>query len=155
MKEIIVLAADHAGFALKEKIKLWLKNEKSESSKHEVVDSSPNLIQGDDYPDQAFKAAKEVRRRKARGVFICGTGEGMCMAANKVKGIRAGLGYDLKSARLIREHNDSNVLCLGGRILKEALAKAIVKAWLSASYQGGRHDRRIQKISRHEKFRFH
>ena len=144
-KEKIILAADHAGFELKEKLKEVLKeNELS------FDDLSPELVPEDDYPDIAFKAAKKVAREKARGVLICGTGIGMCMAANKVKGVRAAMAYDETTARLSRQHNDANILCLGGRTTDELTAKKILKTWLSTRFLEGRHLTRVEKISKYE-----
>ncbi|MBN1792064.1 ribose 5-phosphate isomerase B [Candidatus Woesearchaeota archaeon] len=150
----VFLASDHAGFALKEKIKSFLQGEEVDNNMFSVEDLTPRIVEGDDYPDVAFAGGKRVAKTKdSRGVFICGTGEGMCISANKVKGVRACLGYDEKSARLSREHNDSNVLCLGGRVLKPKEAVSIVKVWLSSRFLGERHKRRVDKISSYEKFR--
>ncbi|HJX06288.1 MAG TPA: RpiB/LacA/LacB family sugar-phosphate isomerase [Candidatus Nanoarchaeia archaeon] len=145
VKEKIILAADHAGFGLKEKLKKTLKE-------HEIPfdDLSPVLVPEDDYPDVAFKAAKKVAREKARGVFVCGTGMGMCMVANKVKGIRAAMAYDEASARLSRQHNDANVLCLGGRTTDELTAKKILKVWVSTRFLEARHLTRVDKIRKYE-----
>jgi len=144
-KEKIILAADHGGFELKEKLKEVLReNELS------FDDLSPELVPGDDYPDVAFKAAKKVAREKARGVLICGTGIGMCMAANKVKGVRAAMAYDEASARLSRQHNDANILCLGGRTTDELTAKKILKVWLSTRFLEGRYLTRVEKIRKYE-----
>jgi len=144
-KEKIILAADHGGFELKEKLKEVLReNELS------FDDLSPELVPGDDYPDVAFKAAKKVARQKARGVLICGTGIGMCMAANKVKGVRAAMAYDEASARLSRQHNDANILCLGGRTTDELTAKRILKVWLSTRFLEGRYLTRVEKIRKYE-----
>lgn len=144
-KEKIILAADHGGFELKEKLKEVLReNELS------FDDLSPELVPGDDYPDVAFKAAKKVARQKARGVLICGTGIGMCMAANKVKGVRAAMAYDEASARLSRQHNDANILCLGGRTTDELTAKKILKVWLSTRFLEGRYLTRVEKIRKYE-----
>jgi ribose 5-phosphate isomerase B len=140
-KAKIILAADHAGFALKEKLKEFLQD-----SNIPFVDLSPKLVDGDDYPDIAFMAAKKVVRSKSMGVFICGTGAGMCIAANKVKGVRAAVAYDEKTARIIRQDNDSNVLCLAGRITDEKTAVIILKTWLTTRFLEGRHARRIDKI---------
>ncbi|MBN2458653.1 ribose 5-phosphate isomerase B [Candidatus Woesearchaeota archaeon] len=141
----VILGADHAGFALKEKLKQVLKD-------NEIAfdDLSPALDEADDYPDIAFKAAKKVAREKNLGILICGTGIGMCITANKVKGIRAALAYDENTARLSRQHNDANILCLGGRTIDEKLAKRILKVWLNTRFLEGRHARRVEKISKYE-----
>lgn len=141
----IIMAADHAGFALKEKLKRFL-----EENNIRVEDLSPELIENDDYPDIAFKAARKVAKEKARGILICGTGIGMCIAANKVKGIRAALAHNELTARLSRQHNNSNILCLGGRTTDEATARKILKAWLNTSFLEGRHLARVEKISNYE-----
>jgi ribose 5-phosphate isomerase B len=144
-KTKIILAADHGGFDLKEKVKKWL-----QSQGIEFQDYSPKLINEDDYPDVAFKAAQRVAKAKEMGVFICGTGIGMCMAANKVKGIRAAMAYDETSARLSRQHNDANVICLGGRTTSEKTAILIVKTWLTTRFLEGHYTRRNDKIRMYE-----
>jgi ribose 5-phosphate isomerase B len=144
-KTKIILAADHAGFELKEKLKKVLKD-----NDIPFDDFSPKLVADDDYPDAAFRAAQRVAKYKERGVFICGTGLGMCMAANKVKGVRATLAYDEATARLGRQHNDSNVLCLGGRTTDEKTAISILKTWLTTRFLEGPYARRVEKIKRFE-----
>ncbi len=144
-KTKIILAADHAGFELKEKLKKYL-----ESSNITFDDLSPKLIPEDDYPDEAFKAGQKVAKVKALGVFICGTGMGMCMAANKVRGIRAAMAYDETTARLSRQHNDANVLCLGGRTTDEKKAISILKVWLTTRFLEGHYTRRNEKLARYE-----
>ena len=145
-KKPIILASDHAGYELKEKLEDVLKE-------HEIPfeDLTPEFDKNDDYPDIAFKAAHKVVREKTRGVLICGTGIGMSMCANKVKGVRAALAYDEKSARLGRQHNDANVLCIGARMVDEITAKNILKAWLTTRFLEGRHTRRVEKIKKYEK----
>jgi uracil phosphoribosyltransferase len=143
----IVTGSDHAGFPMKEDIKTFL----SELG-HTVEDvgtlSCDNPV---DYPDWAFKAAERVASGKAeRGVLICGTGIGMSIAANKVKGVYAALCRDEFTARLSREHNGSNVLVLGGRTLGFELARSVTKAWLEAEPEKGRHMARRQKIEAYE-----
>lgn len=145
-KKKVVLAADHAGFELKEKLKDVLKE-----SEIAFDDLSPEFNKDDDYPDHAFKAATKVVREKTRGVFICGTGIGMCLASNKVKGARAVPAYDEKTARLGRQEEDSNVLCLGSRLTDERTAKKILKAWLTTRFLEGRHARRVNKVIEFEK----
>jgi ribose 5-phosphate isomerase B len=144
-KTKIILAADHAGFALKEKLKKYLQD-----SNILFDDLSPKLVDGDDYPDAAFIAAKKVARTKSVGVLVCGSGAGMCMAANKVKGIRAAVAYDEKTARIIRQDNDTNILCLGGRTTDEKTAIIILKTWLTTRFLEGRHARRVEKIKMFE-----
>lgn len=145
-KKKVILAADHAGYELKEKLK-----EIFEENEIDIDDASPEFVREDDYPDHAFKASRKVVREKARGVFVCGTGIGMCICANKVKGIRAVQAYDEKTARLGRQEEDSNVLCLGARIVDEVEAKRILKAWLTTRFLEGRHARRVNKIKEFEK----
>lgn len=140
-KTKIILAADHGGFELKEKLKKYL-----QTSNIIFEDLSPKLVPEDDYPDAAFRAAQKVSKTKALGVFICGTGMGMCMAANKVKGIRAAMAYDETTARLSRQHNDANVLCLGGRTTTEKTAITILKTWLTTRFLEGHYTRRNDKI---------
>jgi ribose 5-phosphate isomerase B len=144
----IILASDHAGFLLKEKVKSFLLKKK-----FSMKDLSPALVKGDDYPLVAFSAGKKVVVEKAIGIFFCGSGQGMCLSANKVKGVRAGLAYDVSSAKVLREHNDANVLCLGGRVLEYKDALKIVNVFLSSKFLGGRHKRRVSEIERFEKFK--
>jgi len=144
-KTKIILAADHAGFELKEKLKKFL-----QSNSILFEDLSPKFVEDDDYPDVAFIAAQRVAKFKELGVLVCGSGIGMCMAANKVKGIRAALAYDESSARLSRQHNDANVLCIGGRTTDEKTAVIILKTWLTTRFLEGRHARRVDKIKRFE-----
>ncbi|MFH0870554.1 MAG: RpiB/LacA/LacB family sugar-phosphate isomerase [archaeon] len=145
-KKKIILIGDHGGFELKEKVKAYL----LKSSDFIVEDMSPKFVDLDDYPDICIPAAKKVVKDNARGIFICGTGAGMCICANKVKGIRAAPAYDEKLARLIMQHNDANVLCLGGRVMDEKKAITIVRAWLSSSFLEGRYSRRNEKIAKFE-----
>jgi ribose 5-phosphate isomerase B len=105
-----------------------------------------------DYPDYAEKVAAAVAHGEVeRGLLICGSGQGMCMVANKVNGVRAALAHDVVSARLSREHNDANVLTMGGRFVAPPLAAEILQAWLKTSFLGGRHLRRLEKIEVLEK----
>lgn len=138
----IAIGSDHAGFELKEAIKELLVE-----LGHEPVDFGTDGAQSVDYPDFAGPTARAVASGDChRGILICGTGIGMSIAANKVGGIRAALVHDLLSARLTREHNDSNVLCLGQNIIGRAIALEIVRVWLGADFEGGRHSRRLEKI---------
>lgn len=142
----IVLACDHGGYRLKEVIKSYL-----EELGVEYVDYGTYSEESVDYPDFAYKAAKGIVNGEAdRGIFICGTGIGISIAANKVRGIRAALCYNAYAAEMSRRHNDANVLCLGGRVLGDELAKRIVKAWLETPFEGERHERRVNKIHRIE-----
>ena len=140
----IALASDHAGFPLKEAIKMYLKE-------HDLTDFGCFNEESMDYPDTGFPAAMAVRDGKChRGILICGTGIGMSIVANKVKGIRASLCHCEEFAILTRKHNDSNVLTLPGRFLDENIAIKIVDAWLNTKFENGRHQKRIDKISARE-----
>lgn len=148
-KEVrIYLGADHAGFKLKEKIKKFLK-EKEIS----YIDLSPELIEGDDYPDAAFKVAEKVAKNKdSRGILVCGSGTGMCIAANKVKGIRAAIIYDKYSAIMSRQHNNVNIACLRARRLFAWQEIKLINLWLNTEFSHGeRHIRRLSKISKYER----
>ncbi len=140
------MGADHAGFALKEKVKEELKR-----LGHRVYDFGTDSADSVDYPDYALKVAKSVANREVqRGILVCGTGIGMAISANKVPGVRAANVCDPAAARLSREHNDANVLTLGGRLLEETRALEIVRAWLKSEFAGGRHQKRVEKIAQIE-----
>ncbi|QKS73341.1 ribose 5-phosphate isomerase B [Paenalkalicoccus suaedae] len=142
----IVIASDHAGYALKEQVIPVI-----EELGHEVVDVGAGGADSVDYADYGFPAAEMVANKEAdRGIVICGTGIGMSITANKVKGIRCALVHDLFSAKATREHNDSNVLAMGERVIGPGLAQEIVKVWLETEFEGGRHGRRIEKIEVYE-----
>lgn len=143
-KRIIYIGADHSGFALKEKLK---KHFSKLGIDYEDVGGDGK--DGDDYPDFAFAVARKVARDsgESRGILICGTGTGMVIAANKVKGIRAAVGYDNYSVQKGREHNDVNVLCLRGRQFGDTKNLRLVKIWLGEKFSGAkRHRRRLRKI---------
>ena len=145
--ETIALGSDHGGFALKEKLKPIFE----ELNLH-VIDVGVHEEKPADYPDIAGVVAEMVARgAAARGVIIDGAGIGSAIVANKFPGIRAALCYDKASARNSREHNDSNVLTLGGRLLTVGLAEDVLRVWLSTPFAGGRHSARIQKITEIEK----
>ena len=138
------VGADHAGFALKEKLKREL-----ERLGHRVEDVGTHSAESVDYPDYAAEVARRVASGRAeRGLLVCGTGTGMAMAANKVPGIRAAAATEPVAARLSREHNDANVLALGARLTDEARALDILHAWLEAEFEGGRHQRRVEKLAK-------
>ena len=119
---------------------------------HKCVDMGAPSEEPADYPDYAFAVAEAVSRGECdRGILICGTGIGVSMAANKVKGIRAAVVHDEETARLSRAHNDANVLCLGGPTAGGPLLEAILKTWLTTAHEGGRHTRRVQKIMDYER----
>jgi len=138
----VALGADHGGYAMKEDLKAYLAE-----LDYEVVDCGTHSTASVDYPDFAYAVAKLVSEGRAwRGIIVDGAGIGSCMAANKVPGVRAAMCYDHATAVNSREHNDANVLTLGGVLLGSALARQIVKTWLSTDFGGGRHARRVEKI---------
>jgi ribose 5-phosphate isomerase B len=139
---MIALGADHAGYELKQILSQWL----SEQG-HLVSDFGTHSTASVDYPDIAAAVARAVRVGAAeRGLLVCGSGVGMAIAANKVAGIRAAVAGDVVTARLCREHNDTNVLALGARAVSREAALAIVHAWLETAFAGGRHARRVEKL---------
>jgi len=138
----IAIGADHAGFEVKERIAKRLPD-----LGFEIVDCGCFSTESVDYPDHAAAVARKVAGGECeRGILVCGTGIGMAMAAGKVKGIRAATVHDRSTAQLSREHNDSNVLCLGARVLDPRHAVEIAEFWLSVPFAGGRHERRVRKI---------
>ena len=141
-KEKIAIGSDHAGFELKEKLKIFLS-----SIGYDVVDFGTNSIDSVDYPLIAKSLATSVANKNPnKGILVCGTGIGMSIAANKIKGIIAALANDIQTAKLSRLHNNSNILTLGGRIIDHELAKEIVQTWLTTEFEGGRHQRRVKEI---------
>ena len=144
---MVAIGADHGGFELKE----ILKKDLVEGG-YEIIDVGTTSKEAVDYPDYAHEVARLVASGKAwRGVMIDGAGIGSCMVANKVPGVRAAMAYDYASAANSREHNDANVLTLGAGLIGVALAKQILKVWLSTEFGGGRHQKRIDKIIAIEK----
>ena len=138
----ISLACDHGALALKRAVRAHL-----EALGHEVVDFGTDTPDSCDYSDFGILAAKAVASGECeRGVVLCTTGIGMCMTANKVKGIRCALLSDLMSARLTRQHNDANMIAMGAAVLGEKLALEILDVFLTTEFQGGRHQRRIDKF---------
>jgi ribose 5-phosphate isomerase B len=144
----IAVAADHGGFHLKALLVAFLKERGQE-----VMDLGTNSEDPVDYPDFARAVAREILSKKVeKGILICGSGVGACVAANKFPGIRAAICHDTYSAHQGVEHDNINVLCLGARVIGPELAKEIVRAWLSASFSGAeRHRRRVAKIDEIEK----
>jgi ribose 5-phosphate isomerase B len=139
----IAIGADHAGFLLKEHLKATLA-----SLGHTVTDHGTTSEAAVDYPPICFDVGRAVADGRAdRGVVLGGSGQGEQIAANKIPGVRAALCNDLYTARLSREHNDANVLSMGGRIVGYGLADEILKLWLATPFEGGRHQRRIDQIS--------
>ena len=145
----IALGADHAGVALKHDIRQLL-DERGIA----YQDFGTNSTESVDYPDVAATVAQEVASGAFdRGILVCGSGIGMAIAANKVAGIRAASVVDEDAARLSREHNDANVLTLGGRVVDEITARKILDIWLATPFAGGRHQRRVDQISAAERQR--
>lgn len=139
----IAIGADHAGYELKQHIAEYLI-----AQGHQVQDYGVHSAEPADYPDIAVLVARAIVAREAeRGILVCGSGIGMSLAANKVPGIRAAVCTDCYMARVAREHNDAQILCLGGRVLGIGLALEVTQAFLSSEFSGGRHARRVDKIS--------
>jgi len=139
----IVIASDHGGFALKSKVARLLQDELGV----EVRDLGTFSDESVDYPDYGSQVAKAVASGEAdRGILICGTGIGMSIIANKFPGVRAALCHNTQTAQLSREHNDANILVMGERVLGESVALDIVRTWFGTDFDGGRHQRRIDKI---------
>ncbi|HWR06840.1 ribose 5-phosphate isomerase B [Sporomusa sp.] len=143
----VAIGSDHGGFRLKEEIKALFTEMKVDS--HDFGTYTPDSV---DYPDIACQVAGAVANGEYdRGIIVCGTGIGVNIAANKVKGIRAALCHDVFSAQMSREHNDANILTLGERVIGAGLARMIVEVWLKAEFAGGRHACRVEKIMELEK----
>jgi ribose 5-phosphate isomerase B len=145
----IAIGSDHRGFDVKRRIKSLV-----EGMRHEVVDVGAHSAESVDYPDLAFEVAKLVGSGQVdRGILICGTGIGMAIAANKVRGVRAATCHDSITAEMSRRHNDSNVLCLSADLSGEQLIDRMVRLWLDTAFEAGRHARRVEKITRYEEKR--
>ncbi|OLZ10668.1 ribose 5-phosphate isomerase B [Sulfobacillus thermosulfidooxidans] len=143
----IAVGADHAGWPLKETLVNYLIDKG-----WDVEDFGTFGPESVDYPDYANKVALAVANGDAeRGILICGSGQGMCIVANKTQGVRASLAHDVVSARLARQHNDANVLTMGARFVAPELAEEILSVWLDTPYEGGRHARRLEKIEQIER----
>ena len=139
---MVLIASDHAGFNLKEKIRIYLIKRGIK-----VLDLGTKNSSSVDYPDYAHQLCKKMNNSKNRfGVLVCGSGIGMAMAANKHKKIRAALCYNIKSAKLSRMHNDANVITLGSRFTKKNIAVKCVNTFLITKFDGGRHTKRVKKI---------
>ncbi|MBI1912796.1 MAG: ribose 5-phosphate isomerase B [Deltaproteobacteria bacterium] len=146
--EKVVIASDHAGHELKEDIKEYLKDLGVEVIDL-GVDSEDKSV---DYPDYGSPVAERVSKGEiAKGILVCGTGIGMSILANKYDNVRAALVSDVYTARMAKEHNDANILVIGGRIVGKGLAREITKTWLETRFEGGRHQRRLDKIHEVEK----
>ena len=143
----IAIAADHGGFELKDSMVEYIK-----SLGNEVVDLGTNSADSVDYPDYAKKVCEEIQKGNSDlGILICGTGIGMSLAANKFEGIRAACVSDVYSAKMSRNHNNANVLCIGARVIGDEVAKLIIKTFLENEFEAGRHQRRVDKIMAIEK----
>ncbi len=139
----IAVGSDHAGYALKEQLAGELRD-----LGHEVLDLGAHSSERVDYPDFGAAVGRAVVGGDAElGLCVCGSGIGIAMAANKVPGVRAATVHDVTSARLTRQHNDANVICLGERLIEPEVASATLRAWLDAEFEGGRHTGRIDKLS--------
>lgn len=146
MEKLIAIGADHAAYQMKEELTLYLKE-----LGYECLDFGTHSAETVDYPDIVFEVATAVSRGEApRGIVMCGTGIGSSIVANKVPGVRASLCHDTFSAKYARLHNNANILAMGARVIGMGLAKKILREWLSAEFEGGRHSRRLEKIGRIE-----
>ncbi len=138
----ICISSDHAGYEIKEFIKDFILR-----SNISITDLGPFINKSVDYPDFAKKVSQRVSKKKSEiGILVCGSGTGMAISANKTKGIRAAVGYNIKSTQLSRQHNNANILCLGSRLTKKKDISKIVSVFLKTKFEGGRHTRRIKKI---------
>ena len=141
MKKIYI-ASDHAGFKLKESIKMYLSKKRLS-----FQDLGPINDDKVDYPDYAHKVAKKVKTSKNNvGILVCGSGTGMAITANKTKKVRAAVCYNLASTRLSRQHNNANIIALGSRLTRKSIALKLISVFLSTKFEGGRHLRRVKKI---------
>lgn len=139
----IAIASDHGGYDLKAAVEVLLRE-----LGYEVDDLGPQNADSVDYPDYGISLARAVAEEKvSRGIVICGTGIGMSIVVNRFPGIRGTLCSDVYTAKLCREHNDSNILIMGGRVVGQGLAQEIVKIWLNTPFEGGRHQKRLDKIT--------
>ena len=138
----ICISSDHAGFKLKESIKDFLINRNIS-----IIDLGPMNDNSVDYPNYAKKLSNRVKSKKSDiGILVCGSGTGMAISANKIKGIRAAVCHNLKSTRLSRQHNDANIIAIGSRLTKKNTALQLVSVFLGTKFEGGRHLRRVKKI---------
>src|SRR5699024_10394555 len=142
----VIISGDHAGMTLRNAAKSVL-----EELGHEYEDVGADCTASVDYPDYAFSPAERVANGEFdRGIFVCGTGIGISISANKVKGIRCALVHDVFSAKATRAHNDANILAMGERVIGPGLAREIIKAFLTTEFEGDRHERRVDKITEYE-----
>ncbi|GAE27226.1 ribose 5-phosphate isomerase B [Halalkalibacter wakoensis JCM 9140] len=142
----VAIASDHGGLQIREELKNLM-----DELNIEYEDFGCECTTSVDYPDYALPVAEKVASGEFdRGILVCGTGIGMSIAANKVKGIRCALVHDMFTAKVTREHNDSNILAMGERVIGAGLAREIAKTWLLTEFEGGRHAKRVQKITEYE-----
>jgi ribose 5-phosphate isomerase B len=142
----IGIGSDHRGFDVKRRVVPTL-----QQAGHEVHDFGAGSDASCDYPDFAFEVARAVsEKRVERGILICGTGIGMCIAANKIPGVRAALCHDSITAEMSRRHNDANILCLSADLLGDELIDRMIRIWLETDFESGRHARRVEKITQFE-----
>jgi len=142
----IAIGSDHRGFEVKRRLLVLLRQ-----AEHEVLDLGTGSDDSCDYPDFAFLVGRLVSEQKVdRGILICGTGIGMCISANKIPGVRAALCHDSITAEMSRRHNNANILCLSADLLGDELIERMTRIWLETAFEGGRHIRRLEKISRFE-----
>ena len=138
----ICISSDHAGFKLKESIKDFLINKNIS-----IIDLGPMNENSVDYPDYAKKISNRIKSKRSDvGILVCGSGTGMAISANKIKGIRAAVCYNSRSTRLSRQHNDANIIAIGSRLTKKNTALQLVSVFLETKFEGGRHLRRVKKI---------
>lgn len=139
----VAIGGDHAGFEYKKIILRWLQEQN-----FETADFGPYTPDSFDYPDSVHPLCEAIENRDYDyGILICGSGNGVCMTANKHQGIRAGLVWDMEVVKLIRQHNNANVICLPARFIDAELAVEFVKTFLNTEFEGGRHERRVNKIA--------
>ncbi len=141
MPKTLIVGSDHAGLELKREL-----SGVAAELDYEVVDIGTHTSDSTDYPDYAHQVASAVARGEGLGLLVCGTGLGMSMAANRHPGVRAAVCGDVFSASMTRQHNDANLLCIGSRVVGAGLAAEILKAFLNATFEGGRHERRVNTI---------
>lgn len=142
----IAIGSDHRGYEAKERIKALLRERGDE-----VVDEGTSAKDACDYPDMAIKVGQHVAKGDVElGILLCGTGLGMSITANKVHGVRAALCHDELTAQLSRRHNDANILCLPADLIGDSLMQSMVRTWLETKFEGGRHARRVEKITGYE-----
>jgi len=142
----IVIGSDHRGVEIKKRLTALI-----QSMGHEILDIGAEGAESVDYPDYAYDVARRVGLGEMeRGILICGTGIGMCISANKVRGVRAAACQDVLTAEMSRRHNDANVLCLSADLLGEEQMMQMIRIWLDTPFEGGRHARRIEKIAKIE-----